>query len=240
MPAQAILFSDDFDAYTAGEPLPTGPWGSVTPNTIEADAAMEVVYDSGDYFGQGTSNKVLHVLDETSSSNTRADLANLSFQVATLEFDFYETSDASGAPWRISFGLNSSGAGNVFQVTLNSGNPGSYSLDAMHKVQIVVNSSTETVNYADTSVASMHYDLWIDGVIVTDEGSTSNIPSGFVAGDSMTAFRFTTDSGGMSQEIYADNLTLYGSAVIPEPSSYALTSGLLGIAMLARRRRKNR
>ncbi|WP_309380844.1 PEP-CTERM sorting domain-containing protein [Cerasicoccus frondis] len=238
--AQTTLFTDNFDSYTPGETLPSVSWGSVNPSTSSSDAAMEVVLDAGDFFGQGTSNQVLHILDESGSQNTRADAANLSFQVATLEFDFYEVGGVSGTPWRISFGLNSSGVGNVFQATLNSGNPGSYSLDAAHKAQIVVNSSTETVFYGGTSIASMQYQLWIDGVLVTANGGTaSNFISGFTAGDSMTAFRITTDTSGLSQEMYIDNVTLYDGAVIPEPSTWALITGLVvGCALIFRRRSK--
>ncbi|MGE9295065.1 MAG: hypothetical protein ACQKBV_02080 [Puniceicoccales bacterium] len=123
-----------------------------------------------------------------------------------------------------------------FKQRLTVENPGSYSLDAAHRVQIVINSSTDAVSYAGTSVASMGYQLWIDGDLVTPNGSiASNFISGFTAGDSMTAFRFTTDTGGMSQEIYIDNLTPCNGAVVLEPSTRAL---IAGCAIIYRRRRK--
>ncbi len=161
--AQTPLFSDDFSSYTPGQPL-SAPWGSVTPNPTESDAAVEVVLDTGDYFGEGTSNQILKVLDESATYLTRADMRGLEFQVATLSFDFYEIAGVDGTPWRISFGLNASSAGNLFQATLNSGSPGSYSLNAKHTFQMVVNTSTANVAYQDTTLNSMHYDMWIDGI----------------------------------------------------------------------------
>ncbi|MDP0494705.1 MAG: hypothetical protein Q7Q73_00725 [Verrucomicrobiota bacterium JB024] len=235
--AQSVIFSDNFGSYTLNEPL-SSPWGSVTPNPTQPDAAVEVVLDTGDYFGAGTSNQILHVLDTSSTWLTRADMRGLSFNVATLSFDFYEVAGVSGTPWRVSFGLDSSSAGNIFQATLDSGNPGSYSLNAKHTFQMVVNTSTSNVDYAETTLNSMHYDLWIDGELVTSNAAAETIPSGFVPGSNMTAFRFTTGSSSLSQEIYIDNVLLTEGAVIPEPSSLAWL-GFAGLSVLALRHRRN-
>lgn len=228
---QTTLFSDDFSSYTAGQPIST-PWGSVFPNPSESDAKIEVELDGGNLFSQGTSNQILHVLDESATFRTRADIRDLSYQVATLNLTFYEVSGVTGTPWRISFGLNSSSSGNTaFMVTLNDGNPGSYSLDAVHTAQIVVNTSNSSVAYEGTNVGSLNYDLWIDGILVTDEGGLIS-GSAITAGTDLTAFRFTTDSGGLSQEIFVNNVTLYEGAVIPEPSTLAYLFGFTGVTAL--------
>ena len=237
--AQTVLFEDNFNSYTVDEPI-SSPWGSVTPNPSVADAKLEVVQDTSDLFGQGTSNQVLHVLDQSDTERTRGDIRDLSFDVATLTFDFYEVAGVTGTPFRIGIGLNSSSyTSTAFLINLQDGNPGSYTQDAVHKIQIVVNTSASGVDYYQSNnVASLTYDLWIDGVLVTDNGGLSD-GSTIAAGTDLTAFRFTTDTGGLSQEMYIDNLKLYDGAFIPEPSTWGLAGifALLGIVLHKRRAR---
>lgn len=234
--AQTVLFSDSFNSYAPGA-LPSTNWGSVTQNG--STTLLAVLADSGSLlpantFGEGTANQILRVLDTSTSDLTRMDRRDLSFQVATLSFDFYESSGVSGTPWRVFFGLNATSptSNNSFRIDFNNGNSGAYSLDTVHRVDIAVNTSSSAVSYGTSgSVASLSYDLWIDGAFVQNGGLLSG--STFVGGANMTAFRFLTDSGGASQEVYIDNVTLFDGAhvglPIPEPSSLALA----GIAVFA-------
>lgn len=242
-----VLFSDNFDSYAGPFPmvLTTPPYASVTPNPATTDAYIVVDKDTGNLFGQGTNNQVLHVFDNSSTALTRADVnsnnvAGLSFDLATLKFDFYETSAYSGTGWTISFGLTSSAtASTAFQIVLNSGSPGGYALNALHTAQIVVNTSASSVSYNSVSLDSLKYDLWIDGVRVTNNGSLS-AGSAFAAGDAMTAFRFTTTTAGLSQEIFVDNLSLINGAVVPEPSTLSLVLGCAGFVIFVLRGRRVR
>ncbi len=247
---QTVLFSENFESYAPDSDLTAGAnWSYVNTGT---DTLLQVVEDNGstlspaDSFGQGTSNHILHMLDNSTSAETRMDSSALSFQVATLSFLYYETSDFSNTKYRVSFGKSSNNSTDrAFQINFQGGvlsyssgaATAAYTVDALHKVDIVVNTSASPVSYNgdSASVASLTADVWVDGVLVFDnishEGSTYDSPN------TMTHFRYTTDFSGASREAYIDDIILYDGAVIPEPEDVALLfSGATGVIALLLRK----
>ncbi len=258
--AQTILFSDNFESYTADSPL-TGPkWSSITTAT---NATLDVVLDDGsplspaDSFGQGTSNKILQVRDTTNTGSTRMDATGMNFQVATLSFFYYESSAVNGTKFRLTLGENNNTRENyAFQATFNGGVlsdldntfAAAYSQDTLHRVDMVVNTSNSAVSYNDgsDSVASLTFDIWIDGVL---KGNNIAVVSGSTVytegGNDMTTFRFSTDYSGLSREAYLDDVYLFEGAdishQIPEPEQAALwLVGLSAVVALLRNQRSKK
>lgn len=218
-----VLFMDDFESYTPDATLPRVNWGSITTGT---DAVVEVVLDDDipqkRADGLGISNQVLHVSDATSDDPTRLDANELNFQVATLSFYFDEPSGVDGTKFRLSFGGQST-SNTAFQITFNNGTlsdlngnfSSKYSLDTWHRADVVVNSSAAAVDYnGSESVASLTFDIWIDGELMGDDIVVISDSTYTKGGSDMTAFRFTTDQSGLSQEVYIDNVFLYEGADI--------------------------
>lgn len=251
---QTVLFSDDFQSYTPDAPL-TGPeWSAITTAT---DATLNVVLDDGDplspanSFGMGTDNQILQIKDTTSSGNIRMDATGLSYQVATLSFYYYESSAVNGTKLRLTFGESSNTNANwAFQATFNGGVlsdfdntfTASYSQDTLHRVDMVVNTSTSSVSYNEgsDSVASLTFDIWIDGELKGDNIAVVSGTTVYTTGGTdMTTFRFVTDFSGLSREAYIDNVFLFDGAdinhSIPEPGHTALLfAGIIGMIAMHR------
>jgi hypothetical protein len=211
--AAAPVFNDDFESRAPGSRL-TAPWGSVTAGT---DCVLEVLRDDANRFGRGTDNRILHLKD-AGAGLTRADCrfggaTNGGLAVAMLAFDIYEVEGVDGTPLRVSIGLDSS-KDIAHQVTFHKGYAtgiARYTQNAAHAIAIIINTSKDSVSYNDgtDSVAPLQYALWIDGRRAAG-GKLSG--SSWEAGTPVTAFRFTTDAGGASQEVYIDNIRLFSGA----------------------------
>lgn len=219
-PALPNVMTDSFESYAPGT-TPAQPWNSVT---VGGTNTIAVETDTANRLGGTVDNRVLHIAD-TSSGLTRADLfARTPATVLTVSFDFYEVAGINGTPLRVSLG-GSSASQTAFQVALNGGSPGSYTLNAPHRLHFVGNTSAASVTYNNglTSLGSLKCDVWIDGVRVVAGGGLYS-GSTFVAGTPLAALRLTTDSGGLSQEVYLDNVRVEaGATYVAATSSPAVT-----------------
>jgi hypothetical protein len=243
--AQTIILQSDFNAYsTAGNADPGAPWNQVF-DSDNGSAEIDVVADASNWFGSGTGNQILRLLDTTNTAGLRLAAHSLAStaNVVTLTFRFYEPSGVNGTPLnvRLGGGSNDGDADVAFNIGFDSGNTnsGSYSLNTVNTVTIVANNSTSMVNYhfagGPQTVNSLSYDLYINGVLRRDNFGKGGT---FADGSALTALRFTTFSGGFSQDFYIDDVLLVSGAPIPEPSSAAALLGLAAGGFAATRRRR--
>lgn len=241
--AHATLI-DDFESVDASGG-PVSPSGTIWDGDVFAGTGntLEVIEDSANLLGAGTSNQIAHLADVSTSQRVTLYANNAlgtADDVVTLSFDFYEPSGVNGGDLfirlrdngtrlvdaRFDDGTAADNGGNV---------TGAYSQDAALTFYIVANNSGSTVSYGGTDVANDTYDIWVDSgsgasVIVNDAPFRDSGGSFF---NDLEIGMFTSQA---SQEVYLDNLNVTAGVVIPEPASLVFM-GLGGLLMLSRSRR---
>lgn len=248
--AQGVILSEDWEGLATGSysSQTRAPFSSVSTS----GGALTIVEDSGDLFGNGTSNLFLDHIDSSTSQSTELRDTTVSgmTQLHTLSFRLYEPDvvNRDGAfIVRIGDGIGSSDAavdinfndGTVGGNGLSSPVVGAYSLDSAFGIDLVVNNTGATVsNYHDgNSVANDTYDVWLTNgatttLIIDDLAFRNNIAT-------INRIDLRTFSGAR-QEMYIDDITLYDSAyvsfAIPEPSAYAYGLGIIAGLVVLRRR----
>lgn len=90
-------------------------------------------------------------------------------------------------------------------------------------------------NFGDTVNVTIGFDLDSGIGSLTIGGTTINA-TGIALGETLDSFAFRQSNSSSDETIFVDNLRVYASAAIPEPSSLGII-GLVGIAGLVRRRR---
>lgn len=210
------LWSENFDddalgAYDDG----AGPWNG------DGNAGYQIVEDTGDLFGGGTSNQIMKLY--TDGSQQYKSWVNVVPIIggpteATWSFDLYQIT--GGAIWTTT-GKNAPAGGGRFagakweNGTLN-GAADAYALNTAVHVDLVCSSLD----------AKMY--VYVDGVL---EATVNRM----YAIEAITGLKINvrTTAQGQLAETYIDNLTL---SAVPEPASMALL-GLGSIAALRRRRK---
>lgn len=212
---------------------PTSPWQA---GANQAGATQNVEADISDRFGLGTTNNILRVTDTTSSFSTSVRAVGLtgSSNVVTLSFNYYEPSGVNGTPWSVRFGNAGfdSDTNTLATITFNNGTIGAtssaYSLDAPHRIDLVLNNSGAAINdYSGTfDLPNRTYAVWVDGNrVIANNGMTAGV---MTSNQLITSFHLRTFTASLSQEVYADNFYLFSGATIgqaiPEPSALSFLS----------------
>lgn len=248
----AILLSDDFESYTAGNQLGTNAtWATVANNTANS---TKFIRDEGTATPFGSPNQYLELRD-TGSNTTPAEYLRIqtttqtaaSAELTTIQFDFFEPTGGSN---NLGFGLAMTNndlntGGSRIRLTLNNGTIGgtgftassnSYSLNTAYTMYVVFNDTASAVSYDGGTVAAFTADVWFQslsggGLVFAGSADAQNNQT---ASYSFVFRTFNADQQSMN----VDNFSWYeGAAAIPEPSS-ALMGGL-GLFFLLRRRRGN-
>ena len=241
----ALTITDDFEGYTAGNPLPNtpvdgSPWTNTTGST---NATADVVDDASDFFGASNGNYLSTT--DAGGDKVRVDLLNLDLvDLMTLQFDFYEpaTGDGNSLTVKIINGgdvLDTRFDNGVGEARSSDGNAAfAYSENAAQTFLAVMNNGVSPQSYTNPSggVASVapgttDYYLGPMGGALTLFADDLAFDGAF-AGPPATAVIFQTSSGGSGQEIYIDNVTVTG---VPEPTTVGLLS-YAGLWLLRRRR----
>lgn len=256
LPGHAVVVTYDFNSDTPGS-SPSG-W-SVT--NAGGTTSLNVTADSGNLFGEGTSNQYVNFSDNSSSNSVELgqhSLSGFNTPVVRLGFDFYEATSAFNDGLVIQIGTDNLSANNerLVQIGLDDGrlyvdgpppgggtiNGSAYTLDTLHSIQIIANNDSTSSNYdfgggINGTLAAGTFDIWIDSTLLGDDnqwtpgGSAANRIS---AGSALDSFEFAGFSG-TTQEILIDNIEF---ETVPEPSTYALILSALGILTLLRKKKE--
>ncbi len=249
--SQSILFQDDFSSTGLGGSEDN--WNVYRNSPFDSERLIEVIdTNSESLFGEANNNYLRWFM--SSASDTSGSLwvtasnqfADGGSSVVTVDFDFHVPTGADDSP-RVRLGIDDPIASNnnrvPGQIRFGQGGDGAisgvedvYTPDTTHGIRIVYNHSSADVAYADRTVFSSSYDVWIDGAYSFSSNpnlDVLNVPLDTQL-TSIGFGGFTGDEG----EMFIDNMVVYSGA-IPEPSTYALFGGLavLGVALIRRRRR---
>lgn len=218
-----ILITDTFETHSIG-PLPaTGNWSEVQPATLRPVRRLEIMADTNNVMGVGTSNQILFF------QNIAAQPWKYFVWIAAdglpassalkVSFDFYEPSTRpgglsvyAGAP---PFATN---AVNAFRLTDGAVEPaGSYSIDAPHHLDVLFNETGSTLDYDDpasavSTLGNGLMDIWIDGTRVAAGATLDRDGSPAPAISSLLLTSVVTN-----QEIYLDNIVISRPEAPPEP-----------------------
>jgi len=236
----AVLFSDDFESYSANSTLTTsGPWG--TASTVTAPI---IVRDEATATPFGSPNQYLDFNDNDGSSVRvqSPDLIAASGALTTLSFDFNEPSTGGAGSLIVGYanqGADLNTAGRRLVVNLDDGfvtglstpAANTYSQDASYTIYMIFNDTASPASYAGGTVAAGSADVWLQ-------------PSGGAAVFAGTRTSYNTQTvsyrvglrsfSSNQQQVLVDNFSLVEGAV-PEPASLILLG--LGALTLVRRRR---
>lgn len=260
-----VIFSDDFDGNTipafavtpvAGSSIPEDnmPWGVNTsglPATWESDSNP---FSSGTFYayindndpGNGNGTRFLTTDDGGDDPNGFG--AQITGQVTTFSFDFFEPTDADGddTGGGTGFGYSNAddlnGAERVFRAFLNDGSLDpdngvagasvAYALDTVHTVWMVANDSAAAVNIGGQSVDPGEADVFISlagaaPIWAFAVGKQNDNPQS-------AGFRSFT---GDVEELLVDNVSVVSGAVIPEPTSATVLLVSMSLLSLGWRRK---
>lgn len=248
----AILLSDNFETYSAGNQLGTSgtPWTRTDNKTAKSTM---FVRDDGTAAPFGASNQYLELVDTGTvtspgeylriQSGTYTQASNA---LTTLQFDFFEPI-GGGSNFGFGFAMTNNDlntAGSRLRLTLNDGTIGgsgftaannSYSLNTAYTIYVIFNDTVSGTVYDGGTVAAGTADVWfslLGGGSMTFAGSAAVQNS--QAASYSVAFR--TFNGDV-QDMHIDNVSLFeGAAVVPEPSTGCIA--LLGSLLLLGRRRR--
>lgn len=249
-----VVLEDNFsDDPSYGQPS-NPPWNvAVTPS----GQVNRVDPDAGNYFGEGTTNKVLRMRLTSGTGQMVRGIRNYATgaSAVSLKFDFVDTSESyTPTPLRLIIGGNgwatnywqafdfkrdayNSTTGKIYAWSgTTSTLLGSYTTGGTKQtIEIVANGNTSgTVYYGDSqSVAANKFDLWINGVKVADDFDKQwgNLVS---PGDFQEVeFQMPAFTTGNIKEFYFDNFV---ATAIPEPATMSILA--LGSMALALHRKK--
>lgn len=209
------IFADTFDDLSQ--------WTGPSNNDEGAGRVIETTSEGSEaIFGEAGNSylRIFKAYSETNANNTLS--ANAAFSdpspVVTLSFVFWNSAVGNGNIVIRPGGASSSNANRIHEISFARGNMsgvgGLYQADQTHRVEIVLNNSTETVYYADHySVASDTFDVWIDGVLVLNNHTRGR---GFLpVGEPLASLQFATFTSNWG-ELLVDDLVVYkGAQVTP-------------------------
>ncbi len=173
---QSVL-NETFDSDALGVLTTAGGWSVVDPSSLKNSRKIEVLLDSGDLMGNGTSNQILFFQDIASDPVTYDVFFTANGlstgKVLMVSFDFYEPSSIPGG-LHMAVGGGNAAANPVNAIILADGSispSGSYTLNAAHHLDVAFNETGDALDYDDpaggtSTLASGLMDIWIDQVRV--------------------------------------------------------------------------
>ena len=248
-----IVFQYNYDNQAGASEDPCGPPWDYRLDTDNAGFQdSDVLTDTGNLFGEGTSNKYYRQTDNiTGGGQAYATLDEINETLATFSLDFIDqpTSDPNSRPESFNLNVIKVGGTSVFgsQRSHNldfsggalNGVGGAYTQGQKHHLDMVVNMTGAAVNYSSpmgaVSVNPNKVDVWIDGILKIDDatrnGKTSNVDIGGIG--------FQSGNSSIHGDVLIDNVVLRDEAfVIPESTTLILlVIGLLTAAAVCGRRK---
>ena len=243
--ASAQTFTEDFSNDTLNDTPDNPPWN------IQLDSAFgeyNVVEDTSDTFGAGTSNKILNFRDKDASGGLQLGATGVGSsdpiqnQQFVLAYDFFEKNESfttPNDPFTLSFtesgeSVTSPGSsGTVGGFDFNDGlinGSTTYTVATLHAFEVVVNNTSNPMNFNGDTVNNNSLSVYIDGSLAAGNIALSGPSSNDIGG-------FGFNSGGPDRgEFQVDNFTVTS---VPEPGVTALVMGLFGLTLVALRRRKS-
>lgn len=233
----ATVINYDFNSDATNGSNPTG-W---LDNFNSTTTTLDVIEDSNDFFGQGTSNRVARYTSTATGDNG---LGYINFTPTvgdffTITFDYYMPANA-GFTNGVDTALGNSDLNNsTRRYAMHSG---PVSLDALVSASILVNESGVAKDYFNpvtglteslASGASVSFD-YNHGTSTVSNRTNSGIAIAYGVVDK---FGFKTSTAETAQ-FYFDDVVLHDNelfAAVPE-SSAALFVGLSALLLLRRRR----
>ncbi|MGE9293305.1 MAG: hypothetical protein ACQKBW_06810 [Puniceicoccales bacterium] len=256
-----VIFSEDFEEYTAGSEIAAGSglnWLEVKPrgtgtNTMTFDAEEDTSHlFSTEYnqYGLMFANAV------TVNNAVRSNVFSSGTLSGQMSFTFYDPSSAthSGDGWSLRISNASAGNGaTAFGIFIKNGGLylsystdvacsatpfASYDMDAANELVIVFNNQNTSMTYSGGTIVAGSMDIYLNGVLVGDDlGKAGGVP----VGENIRSFNFTDKtSTAFSGTLYLDDIIVDDSISIPELSESSLFMGIIPLVLLAFRRRQNK
>ncbi len=209
--------------------------------------------DTGDLFGNGTSNIYNRSVDTSNTQSTvlRKNSFTSSPDLATYSFDFNDAGSTTSYTFRISTEIGAEAlysAQASFANRAINGVANAYSFNQTYRLDLVANTGGSPVNfldgYGDTqSVGANSFSIFLTTLDRTSQTIVQNNVGfqGTQNGAGFDSIAFQTFGGGSTDvNVRWDNVnvedTASVTAVVPEPSSALLLLGGFG-AMILRRKR---
>ncbi|MBN1402948.1 MAG: PEP-CTERM sorting domain-containing protein [Opitutales bacterium] len=244
-----MIFSENFNQITTSGTAITEANTAFTGHSFTY-SSITSLFDTNDYFGEGTGNTIARFVDGDTSFSARVDWnGGSTARVFTLSFDFFLSNPTAYADNQIQFDLFTStdfaSLGAIGSLMLNADGTAdfrgteafSFSMDTKHSLRFVCNISdaslTDYHSGADLGVDKV--DIWLDGLRVASDLAIS---TSLADGASFQGFRMRTGRV-VRGPAYVDNVEIVSGAVpVPEPSSIALFMGVAGLAFVTYSRRR--
>ncbi|QYY34311.1 hypothetical protein [Ruficoccus sp. ZRK36] len=247
----AVLVEDNFNGYSpVPESLPTGESPEIWKTTLtNANKTFTVVADTGNLFGQGTSNQFLNMAVTSYDTSLQPMAATNTFnstQSGQISLDFYDPTGSTGDGWIMRWGTGNGNSTSAFALSIQDGSfylytggsitkqdaVASYTQDTVNNLVVVFNNTGSALTYEGGTVASGMMDVWLNGTrVASGVSNTGNISTG----TSLNSFNFVSKAQYVGS-LYIDNLSIDSNASIPEPSESAaiLLAATLLLAFLKR------
>jgi hypothetical protein len=252
----ATIFSENFEGATANSNITTSNTTFTTISGTGTNSTLFALADTGSVFANA--NQYLQYNDASTSLSpvAAASWSALSNSVFGLSFEFNDVTDPTGtaAALRVilSNGTSATSTNQLVNMVLLNGymdvtlDPaanvaaltGGYSINTKHRIDVYGNMTGSTVTYGPTSesLGAGKFDLWFDGVKVSNMDDLAFRYSH----TSLTelGIRVTSSGGARVTTVNFDNFSVADTLPsVPEPSSMCLACCGLICASLVRRRR---
>lgn len=252
--AQAIepIFFDNFQSYS-GRITSSSEAGSWTSNLGATGANyFEVVQDTGNLFGERTSNKLLHFHVETATGAAlRLQDGFSGGDVITVSFMLYQ-SPSSVRSVDLRSGTDNIGGTNIAQRLsmgsgqITGGGTASFPVAEAVRVDMIINNSASALtdyHLGSGTLGSQMAAIWIDGVL---QGNDLTQGRTIPAGTSLSSIAFQTLSSQTGiADFMLDWVAVYDGAhvmsAIPEPKlSFAIVVVGVAVCAFCGRRKRNK
>lgn len=255
-----VLFSENFEGWIVGQP--TTDSGS-DPQRWKSDGdPFDIIeQDTGNVFGRGTSNQFIrfgNVPVGGALPGGSLDIEQRSYDtgggvptgVLRVSFDFFEPSSGSGKGFVSDLSepgyLRIRGDGGVSGVHIITFDDGllrvdstgtdifTFGEDTMVRFDFIFNQSGSDATYMSNVINSGNFAVYADGTLV-GANLSSGVNNPTVEIERILLRTEYAAGGSAAQEMWIDN---WETAVVPEPSTFALMAGGLILGMVLLRRQK--